>query len=82
MMVDKAKIVTKGKTLAKNFNNHFINIVGKCGRTKPIVLVVNYNNLGNIARNVWKHENYPGIMEFKEKMCLNKRNTPIDFFVR
>ena len=51
MMVDKAKIVTKGKTLAKNFNNYFINIVGKCGKTKPIVLVVKYNNLGNIAKN-------------------------------
>ena len=82
MMVDKAKIVTKGKTLAKNFNNYFINIVGKCGKTKPIVLVVKYNNLGNIAKNAWKHKNYPGIIEFKEKMCLNKRNTPIDFFVR
>ena len=37
MMLDKAEILTKGKTLVQNFNNHFINIVEKCGEIKPNV---------------------------------------------
>ena len=37
MLLDKAEILAKGKTLVKNFNNHFINIVEKCGEIKPNV---------------------------------------------
>ena len=37
MLLDKAEILTKDKTLVKQFNNHFINIVEKCGEIKPNV---------------------------------------------
>ena len=71
MLINDDEMVTDDKTLAKTFNEHYINIVERSSGLKPEK--TEFDNSLNTSKNIIhsiidRYKNYPGILKIKSEV--------------
>ena len=73
MLINDDEIVTDDKTLAKTFNEHYINIVEQSSSLKSEKM--EFDNSLNTSRNILhnitdRYKNHPGILKIRGKLQI------------
>ena len=69
LLIQNNEIITEEKDLAETFNKHYINIVKKPSRIKPVNVAIIHNLRGNdtvINVIIEDYKNHPSVMKIKE----------------
>ena len=82
MLINDDEMVTDDKTLAKTFNEHYINIVERSSGLKPEKM--KFDNSLNTSRNILhsiidRYKNHPSILKIKSEVS-SKSCSDSDFF--
>ena len=80
MLIQNDEIITDGKELVETFNKHYINIVEKSSRIKPVNVAMMHNICDNdtaINVIVEAYKNHPNVTKIKE--IIEKNTTKCSF---